>query len=264
MSLRLPREIGRVNWLGLQTHIGKEIHRFFKVGLQTLIAPMVTSLMFLAIFSLALGRAVQVIGGVPFVEFLAPGLIMMAVIQNAYNNTVSSVMVSKIQGNIVDVLMPPLSPAEFVLGFVAGGAVRGVLVAVCVGVAMWMLVPMRIHDPVFVIVYAILAAGLLSMVGLVTGIWAAKFDHQAAISNFIITPLSFLSGTFYSIERLPAPWDGLAMVNPFFYMIDGFRYGFIGHHDAPLYIGLLYLLGLNILVWALCYRLVARGYKLKT
>ena len=155
MSLNLPREIGHVNWLGLRTHIGKEIGRFLKVGLQTLVAPMATSLMFLAIFSLALGRAVETIGGVTFIEFLAPGLIMMAVIQNAFANTVSSVMVSKIQGNIVDVLMPPLSPAEFVLGFVIGGAVRGILVALFVGFAISIFVPLPLFDPIFVILHVI-------------------------------------------------------------------------------------------------------------
>mgnify|MGYP003345450307 FL=1 len=132
MALRLPREFGLINWLGLRTHIGKEVQRFLKVGLQTLAAPVITSLMFLAIFSLALGRSVQEISGVAFIEFLAPGLIMMAIIQNAFNNTVSSVMVSKIQGNIVDVMLPPLTPGEFMLGFICGGVVRGVLVALCV------------------------------------------------------------------------------------------------------------------------------------
>lgn len=264
MTLRIPREFGAVNWLGLRTHVGKEIHRFLKVGLQTLVAPMVTSLLFLAIFSLALGRSVQVIGGVPFIQFLAPGLIMMAVIQNAFANTVSSVMVSKIQGNIVDVLMPPLSPGEFITGFVAGGAVRGVLVALCVGFAMWCFVPLSLHNFPIVLLYAVLASSLMAMIGLLTGIWAEKFDHQAAISNFIITPLSFLSGTFYSIERLPALWHNFAMINPFFYMIDGFRYGFIGHHDASLYVGMAYLIGLNLAVWTLCHRLVSRGYKLKS
>ena len=149
MAVRLPREFGLVNWLGLRTHIGKEVQRFLKVGLQTLAAPVITSLMFLAIFSLALGRSVQEIGGVAFMEFLAPGLIMMAIIQNAFNNTVSSVMVSKIQGNIVDVMLPPLTPGEFMLGFICGGVVRGVLVALCVGVAMLFFVDMRLHNIIF-------------------------------------------------------------------------------------------------------------------
>ena len=264
MALRLPREFGLVNWLGLRTHIGKEVQRFLKVGLQTLAAPVITSLMFLAIFSLALGRSVQEIGGVAFMEFLAPGLIMMAVIQNAFNNTVSSVMVSKIQGNIVDVMLPPLTPGEFMLGFICGGVVRGVLVALCVGVAMLFFVDMRLHDIIFILIHLIFAAGAMSMLGLIIGIWADKFDHQAAISNFIITPLSFLSGTFYSIERLPDHWQNLAMINPFFYMIDGFRFGFIGHHDAELGFGLFYVILLNIVLWFLCYRLVWQGYKLKS
>ena len=145
-------------------------------------------------------------------EFLAPGLIMMAIIQNAFNNTVSSVMVSKIQGNIVDVMLPPLTPGEFMLGFICGGVVRGVLVALCVGVAMLFFVDMRLHNIIFIMLHVICAAGVMSMLGLIIGIWADKFDHQAAISNFIITPLSFLSGTFYSIERLPDHWQNLAMI----------------------------------------------------
>ncbi len=264
MTVRVPRDIGAVNWIGLRTHVEKEIRRFLKVGLQTLLAPVVTTLLFLAIFSLALGRSVQLVGGVPFVEFLAPGLIIMAVIQNAYANTVSSVMMSKIQGNIVDVLMPPITPAEFVIGFVMGGLVRGVLVAICVGLGMWMFVPLHIFSPALVIFHAVAAASLLSMIGLVTAIIAEKFDHQASVSNFIITPLSFLSGTFYSIDRLPPFWHDLAMANPFFYMIDGFRYGFIGHADAPLGTGIMVMLGLNIVLWVVCHRMVASGYKLKS
>jgi ABC-2 type transport system permease protein len=264
MTVRAPREIGVVNWMGLRTHIEKEIRRFLKVGLQTLLAPVVTTLLFLAIFSLALGRSVQVIGGVPFVEFLAPGLIIMAVIQNSYANTVSSMMMSKIQGNIVDVMMPPITPAEFVIGFMMGGLVRGILVAICVGLGMWMFVPLRLFDPALVIFHAVAAASLLSMIGLVTAIIAEKFDHQASVSNFIITPLSFLSGTFYSIERLPPFWHDFAMMNPFFYMIDGFRYGFIGHADAPLSTGVMVMLGLNIGLWLVCHRMVASGYKLKS
>jgi ABC-2 type transport system permease protein len=264
MSVTHPRDIGVVNWLGVRTHIKKEIHRFFKVGLQTLIAPTATTLMFLAIFTLALGRNVQVIAGIPFVEFLAPGLIIMAIIQNSYANTVSSVMISKIQGNIVDMLMPPLSPGEFIIGFVMGGVARGVLVFICVGLAVWIFVPLQIYNFWFILFYGIAASSILSMLGLLTGIIAEKFDHQASISNFIITPLSFLSGTFYSIQRLPDIWQNVAMANPFFYMIDGFRYGFIGHADASLTLGVLVLIGLNIFLWLVCYYLVAIGYKLKS
>jgi len=264
MSVTPPRDIGAINWLGVRTHITKEIYRFFKVGLQTLMAPAATTLMFLAIFTLALGRNVQVSAGIPFVEFLAPGLIIMAIIQNSYANTVSSVMISKIQGNIVDMLMPPLSPGEFIIGFVTGGVVRGVLVAICVGLAIWIFVPLQIYNFWFILFYGIAASSILSMLGLLTGIIAEKFDHQASISNFIITPLSFLSGTFYSIERLPDIWQNVAMANPFFYMIDGFRYGFIGYADASLTLGVLVLLGLNIFLWLVCYYLVAIGYKLKS
>ncbi|MEE2654552.1 MAG: ABC transporter permease [Pseudomonadota bacterium] len=264
MELTPPRNLDPINWIGLRTLIGKEIQRFFKVGLQTLLAPTVTTLLFLAVFSLALGRAVQSIGGVSFVQFLAPGLIIMAVIQNSFANTVSSLMISKIQGNIVDMLMPPLSPSEFIIGFVLGGIVRGILVAICVGLATWGFVPLQIHNIWVIIFYLLAASSILSMVGLLTGIIAEKFDHQASISNFIITPLAFLSGTFYSIERLPEFWRDAVMVNPFFYMIDGFRFGFIGHSDVSLILGISLLLGLNILLWMICLRVVASGYKLKS
>lgn len=264
MELTPPRDLDPINWIGLRTHIGKEIQRFFKVGLQTLLAPTVTTLLFLAVFSLALGRAVQSIGGVSFVQFLAPGLIIMAVIQNSFANTVSSLMISKIQGNIVDMLMPPLSPSEFIIGFVLGGIVRGILVAICVGLAIWGFVPLQIHNIWVIIFYLLAASSILSMVGLLAGIIAEKFDHQASISNFIITPLAFLSGTFYSIERLPEFWRDAVMANPFFYMIDGFRFGFIGHSDVSLILGISLLLGLNILLWIICLRVVASGYKLKS
>tara|TARA_B100000676_G_scaffold288224_1_gene319582 strand:- start:3955 stop:4749 length:795 start_codon:yes stop_codon:yes gene_type:complete len=264
MQLISPRNLNPINWIGLRTHIGKEIQRFLKVGLQTLLAPTITTLLFLAIFSLALGRAVQSIGGVPFVQFLAPGLIMMAVIQNAFANTVSSVMISKIQGNIVDMLMPPLSPSEFIIGFVLGGIVRGILVALCVGFALWIFVPFKIYNIWVIIFYLVSSASILSMVGLMTGIVAEKFDHQASISNFIITPLSFLSGTFYSIERLPEFWRDVVMFNPFFFMIDGFRFGFLGQSDATLILGITLLLVINILLWIICLRMVSTGYKLKS
>jgi len=259
-----PRAIGPVNWMGLATHLGKEIRRFLKVGLQTLLAPVVTTLLFLAIFTLALGRAMETVAGVPFVEFLAPGLIMMAVIQNSFANTATSLMSAKIQGNIVDVLMPPLNAAELTFGFAVGGAVRGVMVAVCVGLAIWAFAPLRIHDPALVLFHVVGAAMLLSMLGLATGIVCEKFDHQASVSNFVVMPLSFLSGTFYSIDRLPPFWQEVALYNPFFYMIDGFRYGFIGHADASLAVGIAVVCALNAAMWAACHIMFATGYRLKS
>jgi ABC-2 type transport system permease protein len=259
-----PRFIGAVNWLGAWTHYEKEVRRFAKVGLQTLLAPVVTTLLFMAVFSLALGSAVRELGGVPFTEFLAPGLIMMAIIQNAFANTTSSVMMAKIQGNIVDMLMPPMSPVELTLGFGLGGATRGVLVAACVGLAASVFVPLHIHDVWLVLFHAAGASIMLSLLGLMTAIWAEKYDHIASITNFLVTPLSFLSGTFYSIDRLPEMWRDVAMFNPFFYLIDGFRYGFIGHHDGSLMVGVAVVLLVDIALWMACHWMFASGYKLKS
>jgi len=157
-----------------------------------------------------------------------------------------------------------MSPSEFIIGFVLGGIVRGILVALCVGIALWIFVPLKIYNIWVIIFYLVSSASILSMVGLMTGIVAEKFDHQASISNFIITPLSFLSGTFYSIERLPEFWRDVVMFNPFFFMIDGFRFGFLGQSDASLILGIALLLVINILLWIICLRMVATGYKLKS
>ena len=258
-----PRVIGLINWRGLWTLYAKETRRFLNVYTQTLIAPMVTTLLFLAIFTLALGRSVQEVGGVTFAAFLAPGLIMMAMIQNSFANTSSTIVISKVQGNIVDLLMPPLSPSELMLGLAGGGLTRGLLVGLVVGLAMWVFVPLHVSAPWAILFYAVNASLMLALLGMIGGIWAEKFDHIAAVTNFVITPFSFLSGTFYSIERLPESWQILAFLNPFFYLIDGFRYGFIGHADAPLLAGVLVLLSVNAALWLLAHRMIAAGYRLK-
>jgi ABC-2 type transport system permease protein len=257
------RRLGRVNWRGLWTLYLKEVRRFVKVATQTLLAPLVTTLLFLVIFVLAIGRSVDRMGGVPFAEFLAPGLIMMTMVQNAFANTSSSILIAKIQGNIVDVLMPPLSAGEFTAGFALGGLTRGLLVGLTTWGAMSLAVPVGLHAPAFVLFHAAAASLLLSLLGMIGAIWAEKFDHMAAVTNFVITPFAFLSGTFYSIERLPEFWAMLAHLNPFFYMIDGFRYGFIGHADGSLAAGIAVMAGANIALWLLVQRMVARGYRLK-
>lgn len=259
----VPRYVGRINWRGLWTHYWKEVLRFLKVGFQTVVAPVVVTLLFLAIFTLALDRAVPELHGVSFANFLAPGLIVFAVINNSFNNSTSSLMIAKIQGNIVDLLMPPLTSAELVVGFIGAGVTRGVLVASSVGLGMWMFVPLRVHDWFFVVFYVLSAATMLSLMGLLVAMWAEKFDSVASITNFVIMPLSFLSGTFYSIDRLPVPWRDMAAANPFFYMIDGFRYGFIGQHDGSLVTGVALVTAINVALWLLCHLLFARGYKLK-
>jgi ABC-2 type transport system permease protein len=258
-----PRAVGRVNWMGFWTLYRKEVQRFLNVFMQTLAAPMVTALLFFAIFNLALGRAVETAGGVAYPEFLAPGLIMMTLVQNAFANSSSSILISKVQGNIVDVLMPPLSAGELTLAYALGAVTRGVLVGVAVLIGLLPFVDISIHDPFMVLYFAFMASLMLGLVGIIGGIWAEKFDHIAAVQNFVITPLSFLSGTFYSIERLPESWHIAAFVNPFFYMIDGLRYGFIGNADGNVVVGALMVLVVNAALLALAYRMVSVGYKLK-
>ncbi len=259
-----PIRFGPVNWVGLGTLYSKEVRRFLVVATQTILAPMVTTLLFLAIFVLALGGSASHVEGVPYPLFLAPGLVMMAITQNAFANTSSSLLIAKIQGNIVDLLMPPLTPLERLAGIILGGITRGIVVGITTALAMLPFVPFGIAHPLYVIYHAISASLLLSLIGLLTGIWSEKFDHLAGITNFVVTPLAFLSGTFYSAQRLPPLWEWIAHLNPFFYMIDGFRYGFIGYSDGSLPIGLLVMAGSNLaLLWLAlwCFR---TGYRLKS
>jgi ABC-2 type transport system permease protein len=214
-------------------------------------------------FVLALGGSVRH-GTACRIGFLAPGLVMMAITQNAFANTSSSILIAKIQGNIVDFLMPPLSPLERLSGIALGGLTRGLVVGLTTGLAMLPFIAIQVQHPFFVLFHAINASLLLSLIGLLTGIWSEKFDHLAGITNFIITPLAFLSGTFYSAEHLPVFWQWIAHLNPFFYMIDGFRYGFIGRADGSLAAGLLVMPGCNMaLIWLSlwCFR---SGYRLKS
>jgi len=251
------------NWLGLWTLYSREVRRFIKVYSQTLMAPLVTTLLFFAVFSLALGNAVKTVGDVPFLEFLAPGLVMMAITQNALANTSSSLIIAKIQGNIVDTLMPPLGAHELTFAYAMGGATRGLMIGFFIVVSMSFFVPM-IPDNIFLVLFhGFMGALMLSLFGILGGIWADKFDHMAAVTNFVVTPLSFLSGTFYSIERLPEFAQTLAQINPFFYMIDGFRSGFITQSDSDILTGVLVMTGINTALWILCYRLFKTGYKLK-
>ena len=262
------RIIGRVNWIGFWTLLMKEVRRFVKVYMQTIAAPVVTTLLFYVVFSLSMGggagSAPRLIDGVPFFNFLAPGLIMMGMSQNAFANTSSSVMIGKVQGNIVDVLMTPISPLELALAWVLGGVVRGLVVGLVTALVMDLLLPIRIHDLGAVLGFAVLGTMLLSLLGVIGAIWADKFDHIAAVTNFIVTPLTFLSGTFYSVDKFPPTLRFHSHLNPFFYMIDGFRYGFIGHADASLLKGAIVLIVLNLILWIATLRMLVTGYKLKS
>ncbi len=257
------RSLGIINWRGLWTLYLKEVQRFVKVFTQTVAAPVVTTLLFFTIFTVALGGAGRVVGDTSFAVFLAPGLIMMVMMQNAFANTSSSIMISKIQGNIVDVLMPPLSAGELVVAFAAGGVTRGLMVGVTTGAVLALVVPITLYSLWLILFHAVAASLLLSLLGILAGIWADRFDHMSAITNFVIMPFSFLSGTFYSIQRLPEFWQVVALFNPFFYMIDGFRAGFIGSADSSVTVGIFVMLGANLLLLAASYRLLASGYKLK-
>jgi ABC-2 type transport system permease protein len=258
-----PRHYGAVNWIGLWTLLAREVRRFIKVSTQTVAAPVVTTLLMLAVFALALGGATRTMGGMPFAEFLAPGLVIMAMVQNAFANTSSSIVISKVQGNIVDSLLPPLSAGELTLGFAGGGVIRGIVVGVIVAVALMPFVTFHVAHVEFLLFHGIAASLLLSLLGLAGGIWSEKFDHIAAVTNFVVTPLAFLSGTFYTVDRLPEPWHLIALLNPFFYMIDGFRYGSIGHHDGNLAVGVAIMVVSNAALWALCHWMFKSGYKLR-
>jgi len=252
---------GPLNGLGLWTLYLKEVRRFLKVPAQTVMAPVVTTLLFLAIFAVALGG--RTVGGVPFLAFLGPGLAMMAILQNSFANTSSSLMIAKVQGNIVDLLMPPLGPGELLAGLVAGGITRGLLCGVATLLAIQPFVVTVPHDWGLALFHVVAGSAMLSLVGIIVAIWAEKFEQMAAITNFLVTPLAFLSGTFYSVETLPEPFRFVAHLNPFFYAIDGLRAAFIGHADAPLWLGFLVLVGLNAGLALLTWRLLATGYKLK-
>lgn len=265
------RRFGRFNWLGLWTLYEKETRRFLKVSSQTVIAPVLTSLMFLLVFSVALGRGQITVQGQPvaFAEFMASGLVMMSILQNAFANASSSILISKVQGNIVDVLMPPLSAGELTAAFALGGLTRGVVVAVASWVTLslgaWAAgaAPLGVAHLDAILYYGLSAALMMALMGILGGIWSEKFDHLALVTNFLITPLTFLSGTFYSVSRLPEPWHTVSHLNPIFYAIDGFRYGVIGIHEGNLMAGAITLAVINGVIALVCWQGFRRGWRMK-
>jgi ABC-2 type transport system permease protein len=257
--------IRNINLVGLKTLYIKEVRRFFKVQLQTIWGPAITTALFLVIFTVALGGGKREVLGHPFGDFIAPGLIMMGMMQNAFANSSFSLLVGKMQGTIVDYLMPPLSSAELLIALVAGAVTRAILVgaAVWIVMALWPGVhvwPMHIWA---VLVYGLLGSTMLSLIGVLTSIWAEKFDQSAAVGTFLIGPASLLSGTFYSIDKLAPAFQVFSRFNPFHYAISGFRYGFIGVADSPLVAGAVVLLAINIALGATCYALLRNGWRLK-
>ena len=252
-----------MNWEGMYTLFYKELKRFGKVALQTVMAPIVTALLYLLVFSHVLEEHVSVYDNVSYTAFLIPGLMMMSIIQNAFANSSSSLIQSKVTGNIVFVLLTPLSYLEFYLAFLFASITRGVVVGLGIFIVAILFVPLPLHNVIWLLLFALVSSAVLGTLGIIAGIWAEKFDHMAGFQNFIIMPLSFLSGVFYSIHSLPEFWQALSKFNPFFYMIDGFRYGFFGVSDVnpifSLFVVTLFWLGLG---W-LTLMILKRGYKLR-
>ena len=259
-----PRRYTGVNWIGVQTLYLREVRRFWKVGMQTVAAPVVTTLLYMLVFVVALQGASPPIHGVPFSQFVAPGLIMMAILNNAFANASSSLIQAKIMGTSPDFLTPPLTPFELLAGFTLGAATRGVVVGAVTALCVWPFARFGIADLGAILFFGLGASLLLGLIGVIAGLWSEKFDHLAAVTNFVVMPMTFLSGTFYLIDRLPEPFYTISHLNPVFYLIDGFRYGFIGHADGNLWIGVALITALTLALGVICWRLLARGWRLKT
>ena len=249
--------------IGFKTLFFKEVLRFWKVGFQTVGAPLITALLYLMIFGHTLSGRVQVYPGVGYTSFLIPGLIMMSVLQNAFANTSSSLIQSKITGNLVFVLLTPLSHWELFSAYVLAAVVRGLAVGTGVLLVTMWFVPLGFVAPLYIFAFALLGSALLGTLGLVSGVLADKFDQLAAFQNFLIMPLTFLSGVFYSTHTLPPVWREVSRLNPFFYMIDGFRYGFFGQSDINPLMSLAIVAGFFVVLSALTLRMLASGYKLR-
>ena len=258
------RRFGLINWTGAWTLYKKEVLRFLIVWIQTIFSPLISSLLFLLVLSLAIGDDRGSVLGVSFISFLAPGLIAMQIIQQSFSHSSSSFMIGKIQGNIVDILYAPLSAAEITVATTLAAVTRSVMIAIISIIIFYFLVDLEIKNYSTLIIFTFLSSFALGALGVIAGLWAEKFDHMATATNFIITPLSFLSGTFYSIERLPEFLQTISKLNPFFYMIDGFRYSFLETSDGSIFIGAVYLFILCILLGLLAYLLLKKGYKLKS
>ncbi|PPR45463.1 MAG: Inner membrane transport permease YadH [Alphaproteobacteria bacterium MarineAlpha5_Bin6] len=252
------------NFLSLWSLLKKEIFRFLKVGTQTIIGPAVSSLLFLAIFVLALGSSIEDIHNIPFANFIAPGLIMMTILQNSFSNPASSIGQAKFQGNIVDVLMAPLGDFELTIGYLGGSIARGLVCGFVTTLGIAIFIEIQVFSFIALFFYAVMGSLMMGALGIMVGIWADKWDQQEGITNFIILPMTFLSGTFYSITKLPEFWQKLAHFNPFFYNIDGFRYAFTGYSDSSLIYGSSVLIIINLILIFLCYLMFRSGYKLKS
>lgn len=256
--------IAMINWGGLRALYIKEVRRFFKVQLQTVWGPAFSAMLLLVVFSIAFGRSGRAVMGVPFADFAAPGLIAMAMMQNAFANSSFSLLVGKIQGTILDYLMPPLSAGELLVALTAAAITRAVLIGLVLllMVEFW---PGHVVPavPWAAVYFGVMGSAMLAFLGVLTSIWAEKFDHNATVTNFVVQPLSLLSGTFYSIEGLHGAFRAFSHLNPFFYVISGFRYGFLGTADSNIAVGASVLLAVNAVLGTVCYLLIRSGWKLK-
>ncbi len=258
-----PRAYRGVNWEGLKTLYLREVRRFIKVGMQTLAAPVVTALLYMLVFVVAVGGG-RPVHGVAYGAFVAPGLIMMQIMNNAFANSSSSLIQAKFNGLMGDFLTPPLTPAEHAAAFGLGAATRGIVVGLVTWLAVLPFADLPIAHPWAIAFFGLGSAVILGFVGVMGGLWADKFDHMAAVTNFVIMPMTFLSGTFYLVERLPEPFRTASHFNPFFYLIDGFRYGYIDHAESDLRIGVALTLGLIVATGWVCLWMFRTGYKIKT
>ncbi|MER1967902.1 ABC transporter permease [Castellaniella sp. GW247-6E4] len=249
---------------GFPTLLGKELMRFWKVGTQTIAAPVVTALLYLLIFSHVLEDRVQVYGTISYTAFLIPGLMMMSMLQNAFANPSSSLIQSRITGNLIFVLLPPFSHRQIFMAYVLAAIARGMLVGLCVWIVALFFIALPIHQPLWLLVFGMLSCWILGTLGLIAGLWSEKFDHLAAFQNFLIVPATFLSGVFYSIHSLPPFWLAVSRWNPVFYMIDGFRHGFFATSDVSPWQSLAVVLAVALALSLFALRLLARGYKLRS
>jgi len=253
------------NWAGMAALYAKEVRRFMKVQLQTVWAPALTTLLFLVVFTVALGKGGLMVMGVPFADFVAPGLIIMAMVQNSFQNASTTLLVGKVQGTIVDYLMPPISSGELLFALVASSVTRSVAVGGAIWLAMllWPGVHVMPHHFWAVVLFGVAGSAMLAFMGILTAIWAEKFDHAAAIGNFIVAPLSLLSGTFYSMDHVAPVVRAISHLNPFFYAISGFRYGFLAESDSPILVGSIVMVGLDIVLATICYVALRKGWRIK-
>jgi ABC-2 type transport system permease protein len=260
-----PRDYAGPNWIGFRTLYLKEVRRFWKVGTQTVFAPVVTALLYMMVFVVAAKGARPPVDGTPFGQFVAPGLVMMSILNNAFANSSSSLLQAKMMGLTPDFMTPPLSPLEQVAAFSLGAATRGVVVGIATAIAVLVFTRgLPIAHPLAILYFGLGASLIMALTGVFIGLWSEKFDHLAAATNFVIMPMTFLSGTFYLVKNLPEPFATISHFNPFFYLIDGFRYGFIGHAESNLAVGAVMTGALTLALAGASWLLFKTGYRLKT